>query len=149
MNQESQKRLSWTDLLPNKDGTYSIKKKDGKPVKAKGKKKQYNVDNYRTFFAMLDKEGIPHPIQEHKFHDKRKWRFDFAWIDNKLAMEIEGGIHIRGGGRHNRGTGYEKDMEKYNAANALGWRLLRFSPQSMYLKESIELIKRMISGQDL
>lgn len=73
--------------------------------------------------------GLPSPEVEYKFHPTRKWRFDFAWPSQKIAVEIEGGIWT--GGRHTRGLGFLKDMEKYNAAGALGFRIFRFTPQEL------------------
>lgn len=69
------------------------------------------------------------PVREYWFakHLKRKWRFDFAWPDLKVAVEIEGGTFSRGGGRHGRGGGHHKDCDKYNRATILGWKVLRFS----------------------
>jgi very-short-patch-repair endonuclease len=69
--------------------------------------------------------GLPQPETEVKFHPTRKWRFDYAWPDKKIACEVEGAIYVRG--RHSRGAGMEKDMEKYNAAALLGWRVIRVS----------------------
>jgi len=66
-------------------------------------------------------------IPEYRFHKTIRWRFDFAFIQEKIAIEIEGGAYING--RHNRGTGFIKDMIKYNAANVLGWHVLRYTPQ--------------------
>jgi len=65
-------------------------------------------------------------IPEYRFCERR-WKFDFANIEHKIAIEIEGGAYS--GGRHTRGTGFIKDMEKYNRATVLGWRLLRYTPQ--------------------
>jgi len=73
--------------------------------------------------------GLPRPVPEHRFYPERKWRFDYAWIDQKCAVEIEGGIWT--GGRHSRGSGFSKDMEKYNMAGKLGWRVFRFSPNQL------------------
>lgn len=67
------------------------------------------------------------PVHEYKFHPTRKWRLDLAWPSYKLGIEIEGGAWIRG--RHNRASGFLKDMEKYNVLAELGWRLFRFTPQ--------------------
>jgi very-short-patch-repair endonuclease len=53
----------------------------------------------------------------------RRWRFDFAWPDRKVALEVEGGVWISG--RHTRAAGYINDTEKYNEAVLLGWRVLR------------------------
>ena len=56
---------------------------------------------------------------------------DFAFLRAKVALEVEGGIWLPGGGRHNRGKGMLKDMEKYNRAAALGWRIVRCTPQTL------------------
>ena len=63
--------------------------------------------------------------REYQFAPPRKWRFDFAWEADKVAVELEGGAWS--GGRHTRGAGFEDDCEKYNEATRLGWRVLRFT----------------------
>ena len=65
-------------------------------------------------------------VVEYKFHPTRKWKFDFANPELKIAVEQEGGVWIRG--RHNRGTGFLNDIEKYNTAVLLGWKVLRYPP---------------------
>ena len=60
---------------------------------------------------------------EFRFHPTRKWRFDVAWPDAKVALEIEGGVWQYG--RHNRAASYLRDMEKYNEAASMGWMVLR------------------------
>jgi len=65
-------------------------------------------------------------IPEYKFHDKRKWRFDWCILEHRIAIEIEGGVWSKG--RHTRGSGFVKDMEKYNTATALGWKVIRIVP---------------------
>lgn len=70
---------------------------------------------------------MPEPVAEYRFEPKRRWRLDWAWPDRKVALEVEGGVWIRG--RHSRGAGMVKDMEKYNALAVAGWRLLRVTPQ--------------------
>ena len=54
--------------------------------------------------------GLPEPATELLFHPKRKWRFDFAWPMKMVALEVEGGVWIRG--RHNRPQGFLRDIEK-------------------------------------
>lgn len=82
-------------------------------------------------------------VREFKFHPTRKWRFDFAFPDRKLAIEIEGGIYSKG--RHTRPDGYQKDMEKYNAASTLGWTLLRFTPQQVKKGFAILQIRELLA----
>lgn len=71
--------------------------------------------------------GFPDPVREYRFCPTRRWRTDFAWPEHRLAVEIEGGVFI--GGRHTRGIGFLKDIEKYNHLALLEprWRLLRFA----------------------
>ena len=73
--------------------------------------------------------GIPFPTFEYEFADSRKWRFDFCWPQWHVAVEQEGAIWTKG--RHVRGAGFLVDMEKYNTATYLGWKLYRFTPQQV------------------
>lgn len=82
-----------------------------------------------AFFAMLKRSRLSMPETEYQFHDKRLWRFDYAWPSYKIAVEVEGGIWTQG--RHTRGKGVLGDMQKYNAAAVLGWRLLRCTPDQL------------------
>ena len=75
--------------------------------------------------AGQDYPHIPPPEREYRFAPPRRWRFDFAFPDLRLAIEVEGGTWVSG--RHNRGAGFERDCEKYNTAVTLGWRVLRFT----------------------
>jgi len=69
----------------------------------------------------------PTPVREFRFHHTRKFRFDFAWPEHKVAMEVEGGVGGRAKSRHSTFTGFEKDCFKYALAAQEGWRLYRFS----------------------
>ena len=73
--------------------------------------------------------GMPVPVFEHRFHPVREWSMDVAWPDARIFLEIEGGVWT--GGRHTRGKGFLGDIEKYNAAAVLGWRLLRCTPEQL------------------
>ena len=81
-------------------------------------------------------------IREHRFHDARKWRFDFAEPYLRLAIECEGGVWIQG--RHTRGKGYSADLEKYNEAALLGWTVLRFTREHVKSGEAIRYIQRFL-----
>jgi very-short-patch-repair endonuclease len=77
-------------------------------------------------------------VKEYQFHDKRKWRFDYAILDKKIAIEVEGGVWIQG--RHTRPKGFLGDMEKYNTAAQMGWKLLRITPDKLMSLETFEMI---------
>lgn len=77
--------------------------------------------------VLIQLVGLPDPATELLFHPKRKWRFDYAWEEQKLALEIHGGIHS--GGRHTRGRGFVEDRAKMNEAVLLGWTVLEVTPE--------------------
>ncbi|MEX3555278.1 MAG: hypothetical protein VB131_01155 [Burkholderia gladioli] len=78
-----------------------------------------------TFALHCRAARLQEPVREYRFDASRRWRFDFCWPDVGVAVEIEGGIWS--GGRHTRGSGFEADAVKYNAAAMQGWRVLRFT----------------------
>lgn len=73
----------------------------------------------------------------------RKHRFDFAWPDKLVAVEINGNAwNVKGGGRH----GHDKDLEKMNIAVAMGWRVFQFSPKMLQDEPErwLEMVKRAL-----
>lgn len=75
----------------------------------------------RHFERLWLAAGGPKLVTEHRFHPERRWRFDYAHLPTKTAIEINGGVWS--GGRHNRGAGYLRDREKVNMAQMLGWKV--------------------------
>lgn len=104
--------------------------------------KRKNVITLPPFhISMCKAYNIPEPVKEHRFHHKRKFRFDYAWVEERVACELEGGIYSHG--RHVRGSGYARDMEKYNAAIEGGWYVLRYEPTKIdYLQVQRVLFMR-------
>lgn len=86
--------------------------------------------------------GIPEPSREYVFAKPRRWRFDFAWWREKVAVEVEGGSWIAG--RHTRGSTFEKDCEKYAEAGLAGWLVLRVTPHMIEDGRAIALIRRAL-----
>jgi very-short-patch-repair endonuclease len=86
----------------------------------------------RRFELLWHALSGPELVSEFQFHSKRKWRADFAHIDSKTLIEIEGGIWLQG--RHNRATGFIADMEKYNEATLSGWRIFRLADVHLTLE---------------
>ena len=66
--------------------------------------------------------------QQVKFHPVRRWRLDFATEDGtKVAVEIDGGEFIKGGGAHNRGARMAQDYEKRNSAAEMGYVVVQLT----------------------
>lgn len=76
-------------------------------------------------FWLILAPNLPAPVGEYIFHPSRLWRFDWAWPGQHIAVEVDGNAwHVKGGGGHMQ----DKDLEKLNEAQRLGWRVFRFSP---------------------
>lgn len=71
---------------------------------------------------------------------ERLWRFDFALPDKKIGIEYEGLMSEKSG--HTTLNGYTKDTEKYNKAQELGWKVIRFTVKN-YKKVISELEKQI------
>lgn len=92
----------------------------------------------RQLAFLINAYRLPVALREYRFDKTRRWRFDFAWPEFWLAVEVEGGIWIRGA--HVRGRHYESDLEKYNAAALAGWTVLRVTPGMIGDNRAIDLL---------
>ena len=81
--------------------------------------------------------------REYRFHDKRKWRYDFYLPDYNLLIECQGGIW--GNGKHSRGRGYMNDCDKMNEAVKMGYRVMWFTGEHVDKGSAIDLIKEIVS----
>jgi hypothetical protein len=66
---------------------------------------------------------LPPFVREHVFHPTRPWRFDYAWPEHRVALEVDGAAGAWG--RHSRPGGMRADHEKLNTAAVMGWCVLR------------------------
>lgn len=121
--------------------------KDGKSITTVRKKRQAaSKQSVRDVFTVICKTDLKvECVKEFKFHPVRKWRFDYAIPEHKIALEVEGGVWS--GGRHTSPKGFLGDIEKYNTATLMGWRVFRTTPEDLYKTATIKLIKIAISGE--
>lgn len=97
-----------------------------------------------TFALHCKAHGLA-PVREHKFHPSRRWKFDFAFPDRMCAVECEGAVWTNG--RHTRGSGFVADLEKYNAAAALGWFVFRFDGSAVKSGEAIRFMVAVLGNR--
>lgn len=79
-----------------------------------------------TLTTMFGEDEV---ICEHRFHPVRRWRFDYAIPQIKLAVEYHGhaGFVGKGASGHSTIKGLTNDCEKMNSAIAAGWKVLAFT----------------------
>lgn len=98
------------------------------------------------FERMLASAGLPPPAKEHRFDPIRRWRFDYAWPAEKVALEVDGGVWT--GGRHTRGAGFIKDMEKLNEAVVAGWRVVRVVPSKLCASATLGMLEQLLQPKE-
>lgn len=86
-------------------------------------------------------------LKEYRFNPRRKWRFDYAIPQHRVALEVEGGVFTQG--RHVRPQGFLGDIDKYNTATLMGWKLLRTTPSDLLTTKTLEMLKCAINVQFL
>ena len=122
-----------------------------KPAKPKPPKIYKRSINEKLLECQLKEAGIDFFTVEYMFHqgqyfEKRNWRADIAFLDDRILIEIQGGTFKRGGiGRHNSGTGYSEDREKSNAAQEEGWMILEYDVNHIKKGYAIEQICRILN----
>lgn len=103
------------------------------------------MDIEKTVFGAACRAcGISCPETEFRFDHSRKWRFDYAWPEYFVALEVEGAVWTRG--RHTRGIGFVKDIEKYNEAAIKGWKVLRCTTQDFESGVALDWIMRAVEA---
>lgn len=76
--------------------------------------------------------------EDYRFHPERKWAYDWAVPSLKIAVEYEGLFSEKS--RHTTAKGYTGDTNKYNAGQALGWKIIRLTALN-YTTMIVELNK--------
>lgn len=119
----------------------------GKSIKRRTKKTAtVKVDPEDLFYNQIKESGLPEPNRQFKFHPKRRWRADFGWNCEyngrkvRLIAEVEGGIFI--GGRHTHPIGFTKDVEKYDEAEILGYKVIRVTSGMVRDGRGLDFLKR-------
>lgn len=82
------------------------------------------------FAAIWSDVGGPALAREVRFHPTRRWRFDFADPERKIAYEVQGGLYQARSG-HRSHDGVKRDAEKLNAAQLLGWRVFQITTYTL------------------
>lgn len=89
----------------------------------------------------LDEAGLKY-VRQFKFHDKRRWKADFAFPDEMVLVEVQGGTWS--GGRHTRGGGFHADRERCNEAQIAGWLVLEVTAGMVKDGDALEFINRAL-----
>lgn len=82
-----------------------------------------------TILWVLTNEKVIESFEkELQFDQLRKFRFDWAIPSLMIAIEYEGVFSKKS--RHTTVSGFTTDCEKYNLAQVLGWKVLRYTAKN-------------------
>lgn|GEM_PF-1410349 len=133
--------------------------KTGSNSKKPGKGRSSGLEH--DFYLLCLSEGLPEPLwgdNELRFHPTRRWRFDFAWPDYNVAVELEGGVFTHGRTRTNESgekvqqksrhltpSGFGEDCKKYGEAAILGWLVIRLDTKMAKDGSGLDLLVRALT----
>jgi len=85
---------------------------------------------------------LPEPQTEVLGIPGRRFRFDYAWPERRIALEVDGATWTNG--RHTRGSGVAKDCEKVCEAAIAGWTVVRVTTQQVENGQAIGWLERLL-----
>ena len=94
--------------------------------------------------TQMKQVGLPAPVRQFKAIPGRKFKFDFAWVEQKLLAEVQGAIWKGGEGGHSSGVGIMRDHEKNNLAVINGWRVLYVNGNTIRSGEAVDMIEEAV-----
>jgi very-short-patch-repair endonuclease len=146
INKPSSLSGSVQSLLPQEQTQNSGDKSKPSSSNTAGSKPRKSSVLERKFALLWSTIKGPELVEEYRFHPVRKWRYDFAHISSKVAVELQGGIWS--GGRHGRGYGIVGDYEKMNESQFCGWTVIQLSSKQITM-ENAEKILELINKRSL
>jgi hypothetical protein len=85
--------------------------------------------------------------EEHMFLRPRRYRFDVALVQYRIAIEYEGLMSEKS--RHTTKKGYTGDATKYNQAQIAGWIVLRYTADNYKeFDKDFEALKKTLTTDD-
>lgn len=117
------------------------------PVILEPKRETRKVKNdYKAaFLIQLELAGLPLPVPEYHFaRPERMWRFDWAYLDLKIAIEYQGGIYHADKSGHSTTKGLKNDYEKFTEASLRGWMLILIDSGSVRDGRAMTWVERAL-----
>lgn len=95
----------------------------------------------------LAMEGYPRPKPHALIFPNSQHHVDYAYLEERIAVEISGQIWQKGG--HSSGRGITRDAFKANELACMGWKLLIFTPEQIDSGAAYEWTKRALHHADM
>ena len=86
--------------------------------------------------------GLPEPKRQYRAIVGRQFAFDFAWPEERVLVEVNGGTWQHMG--HSTGRGIQRDYEKMNLATLCDWRVLVFTAKDVLSGQAVYMIQQLL-----
>ena len=86
---------------------------------------------------------LPEPIREYKALPNRRFRWDFAWPEFEILLEVQGGTWVKSG--HTSGKGIARDIEKSNLAVLSGWTCFGATGDMIKSGQTLKMLQEYFS----
>lgn len=96
-----------------------------------------------TAFVLKAHKVLGGWVTEHGFEGiagDREWRFDFAWIRERVALEVMGGLHHKGRRSHGSAEQSYRDYQKSAEAQVCGWTVVHATAEMIRDGEAVRLV---------
>lgn len=129
---------------------------------AKGQSHKPKVDYKAVLLQQCELVGL-RMEPEFAFHPQRKFRADWrvhfgvwegkrpvkitCFVPSSVLVEYEGGLYLKGKRGHTSIAGIQRDIEKSNLAQILGYILIRVAPKDVVSGQAVEWIIAALNRQ--
>jgi very-short-patch-repair endonuclease len=103
-------------------------------LRAKGVESQLEL----LLLNRIEHAGLPLGEAGQQIIPGRKFVYDRVWREQRVCVEVQGGVHSRMG--HSTGVGIERDCEKSSLAAAHGWLLLPVTEKQIESGQAVQWI---------
>lgn len=114
------------------------------PARNKASKNSAAIDSppQRMLWESVSARWL-HAVQEFRPIEGRKFRIDIAFVEEKIAIEVDGWAYH---GKHK--SAHAKDRQRQNLLVANGWRVLRFTAGQIYadMPAVLAMIRSVVEG---
>lgn len=100
-----------------------------------------------AFVQQLAEAGLPAPTREAYFALPRRWRIDFAYVEQKIAIEYQG-IYGAKNASHASIAGLMRDYRKFTELSLRGWTLILIDANSVRTKEALQWVERALKQKE-
>lgn len=107
--------------------------------------KQTRRDLEGEFYAAwlrLAPPNTPQPERQYRWSYPRRHKADFAWPAQKIIVEIQGGTFAKSRMGHT-GASVEKDYERTNLAQRIGWVVLQYGTGAIE-KRIVQIVEEIV-----